>query len=199
MAKRHENNRERILHTAVEMLYRRGYNGTSVDDIVRAAGVSKSNFYYHFPSKEDLGIAVLSLRRDEMEHLLSETLHDRDRGPLSRLAAFLAALLDHQEAELDRNGCPFGNLVAEMTEHSERIRCFLSGLFADLTSAIAEVVRQGQSVGDIRTDVSPTELATLIVQTLQGMQLIVKCEKDSRPARKTGSLLIELLRPSGRR
>lgn len=191
---RRTNNRERILHTAREMLYRQGYNGTSVDDIVEASGVSKSNFYYHFPSKEDLGIAVLSLRREEMESLLRRTLRDEGRSPASRLAAFLTAILDHQESDLDRHGCPFGNLAAEMTDHSERIRCFLSGLFADLASELADVIRVGQASGQIRRDVDPVELATLILQAVQGMQLIMKCDKDARPARMSGALLVELMK-----
>lgn len=194
MATRRLNNRERILHTAGELLYRRGYNGTSVDDIVEASGVSKSNFYYHFPSKEDLGIAVLSVRREELERMLRETLGDPSRSPASRLAAFVAAVLDHQESELDRCGCPFGNLVAEMTEHSERIRCFLSGLFADITRELAEVIRIGQVSGELRRDADADELATLILQTLQGMQLIIKCDKDPRPARMTGALLVDLMK-----
>jgi len=180
------------------MLYRSGYNGVSVDDIVAASGVSKSNFYYHFPSKEDLGLAVLSARRDVLEQLMDATLRDKERSPATRLAAFFAAILDHQESELDRHGCPFGNLVAEMTEHSERIRCFLSGLFADLTREIAEVIRLGQVTGDFRDDVAAEDLASLALQTLQGMQLIIKCDRDPRPARTSGSVLVELMRPSRR-
>ncbi|NLH99845.1 MAG: TetR/AcrR family transcriptional regulator [Chthonomonadales bacterium] len=187
------NNRDRILQTAGEMLYRQGYNSTSVDDIAAAAGVSKSNFYYHFPSKEDLGLAVLSIRREKLERLLVDTLRDTSRGPLSRLAGFLSALLDHQEDELERRGCPFGNLVAEMTEHSERMRCFLHGVFQDMIGDIAAVIAEGQSVGQIRDDLDAQAVARLLVQTIQGMHLIVKCDRDARAARVSGNLLIDLI------
>lgn len=187
-------NRDRILDAAAQLLYRRGYSGTSIEDIVAASGVSKSNFYYHFPSKEDLGLAVLAVRKEALDRLMSATLRDPGRSPTSRLASFMAALLDYQESELDRHGCPFGNLAAEMTEHSERIRCFLSRLFSDLAREIAEVIRLGQSVGDIRRDLEAGELATLMLQTVQGMQLIIKCDKDARPARTSGALLVELMK-----
>lgn len=176
------------------MLYTRGYNSTSVDDIVAASGVSKSNFYYHFPSKEDLGIAVLAARREELEQMMNSTLRDRERSPAGRLAAFFAAILDHQESMLDHHGCPFGNLVAEVTEHSERIRCFLSGLFADLAREIADVIRLGQATGDFRDDFDAGEMAQLVLQTLQGMQLIIKCDRNPEPARASGTLLVELLK-----
>jgi len=193
MSARRTSNRDRLLQAAGEMLYRQGYNATSVDDIVQAAGVSKSNFYYHFPSKEDLGIAVLSVRRDDLEDLLSRTLRNRDVLPARRLATFLSDLLDHQESDMERRGCPFGNLVAEMTEHSERIRCFLYGLFADLTGEMARVIREGQLTGEFRADLDASEIATLLVQAIQGMHLMLKCERDARSARTTGKVLIELL------
>jgi TetR/AcrR family transcriptional repressor of nem operon len=192
-------NRTRIIQTAGEMLYRQGYNSTSVDDIAAAAGVSKSNFYYHFPSKEDLGLAVLSVRREQLESLLIGTLRDETQRPLARLKDFLTALVDHQENQLDRRGCPFGNLVAEMTEHSERMRCFLSGVFSEMIGDIAGVIEEGQQLGEVRTDLDAHELATLLVQVIQGMQLIVKCDRDSNGARTSGKLLIDLIasRPSG--
>lgn len=191
---KHTGNRERILQAAGEMLYRQGYNATSVDHIALVSGVSKSNFYYHFPSKEDLGVAVLAARRDELEAMMDQTLRDSSQSPVDRLARFLEGVMDHQEAKLDHRGCPFGNLVAEMTEHSERIRCFLSGLFSDIAREIGSVIGEGQSAGQFRADVDPNDIGDLILQALQGMQLAVKCERDARPARATPKLLIDLIR-----
>ncbi len=186
-------NRNRILQTAGEMLYRQGYNSTSVDDIAAAAGVSKSNFYYHFPSKEDLGLAVLAVRREQLERLLLDTLHDETLAPIVRLRRFVGALLDRHETQLERRGCPFGNLVAEMTEHSERMRCFLSGVFGELTADLSRVIREAQANNEVRSDADADELAVLLVQAIQGMHLIVKCDRDSDSARTSGKVLIDLI------
>ncbi len=197
MGSRRTNNRERILQVAGAMLYRQGYNATSVDDIVQAAGVSKSNFYYHYPSKEDLGIAVLTVRRDDLSTLIAQTLHDSTLTPTARMTAFLTSLLDVQESSLGRRGCPFGNLAAEMTEHSERIRCFLSRLFSELSRDLSAVVAEGQRTREFRCDVDPVEVGSFMVQVIQGMHLILKCDKDPGPVRLTGSLLVDLLRHTG--
>jgi TetR/AcrR family transcriptional repressor of nem operon len=175
------------------MLYRQGYNATSVDDIASAAGVSKSNFYYHFPSKEDLGLAVLSLRREQLDSLLMETLGNATHRPVQRLDGFFSALLDFQENRLERRGCPFGNLVAEMTEHSERMRCYLNGVFTDLVGHLASVIRDGQAAGEMRSDVAAGEAAMLIAQAMQGMLLMVKCDRDAEAARTSGRVLVDLL------
>ena len=186
-------NRTRIIQTAGEMLYRQGYNSTSVDDIAAAAGVSKSNFYYHFPSKEDLGLAVLAVRRDQLESLLRDTLDEPDTSPIVRLRRFVSALIERHETQLERRGCPLGNLVVEMTEHSERMRCFLSGVFSDLTADLARVIREAQAKHEVRSDTDADELALLLVQAIQGMHLVVKCGRDASAARTSGKVLIDLI------
>src|SRR5438552_44335 len=108
----------KILETARELFYRNGYLATSVDDIIEAARVSKSNFYYHFKSKEDLGIAVLELRREEFRGGLDRTLRDMRATPMARLEEFLDLLARGRERQ-SAAGCPFGNMVAEMAERSE--------------------------------------------------------------------------------
>jgi len=52
-------NRVRILDAAARLFHRRGFQPTSLDEIVAASGVCRSNLYYHFASKEELGLAVL--------------------------------------------------------------------------------------------------------------------------------------------
>src|SRR5215468_2309537 len=121
----------RILEVARDLFYHRGYLATSVDDIIAEAKVAKSNFYYHFKSKEDLGIAVLEMRCSEFEAARNSTLCNCELMPRERLGSFLRMLF-RPKADQHPTGCPFGNLVAEMSEHSERFRCYLSRLFAGL-------------------------------------------------------------------
>src|SRR5439155_162504 len=51
--------RDAILHAASRLMHVKGYNATSIDDVLRESGIGKGNFYYHFKSKEDLGHAIL--------------------------------------------------------------------------------------------------------------------------------------------
>jgi TetR/AcrR family transcriptional repressor of nem operon len=185
--------KEKILQVALDQFYKRGYQSTSVDDIIEQAGVSKSNFYYHFKSKEDLGIKVLSLRSEEFDHMLSSTLCNADLSPADRLLNFLNFLSDSQEARLEKGGCPFGNLVAEMADHSERFRCQLSEMFGGLTNHIAQLVAEGQKTGYFRKDVDTDCLATLVVQTMQGMLLMTKCHKSVETLGQGSRVLIKLI------
>ena len=185
--------KEKILQVACDSFYRNGYQATSVDDIIREAGVSKSNFYYHFKSKEDLGLAVLDQRKEDFQAVLGRTLDNPALSPQARLLQFLAFLVEAQESRLEKGGCPFGNLVAEMAEHSERFRCRLSDMFGGLTNRFAALVTEGQQMGEFRPDVNPHDLAGLIVQTTQGMHLMTKCHKTVETFDRSARLLVRLM------
>lgn len=185
--------KEKIMVTAQELFYRHGFLGTSVDDILREAHVSKSNFYYHFKSKEDLGIAVLEQRREDFEGLMTATLKNPDATPQERLKHFFTLLAEMQEGRLGQGGCPFGNLVVEVAEQSERFRCQLIAIFEGMTSMIADLIAEGQQRGEFRRDVSHVDLAALIVQTIQGMLLMAKCHKQAGSMGRSSAWLLKLI------
>ncbi|HXG24308.1 MAG TPA: TetR family transcriptional regulator C-terminal domain-containing protein, partial [Chthonomonadales bacterium] len=155
--------------------------------------VSKSNFYYHFKSKEDLGIAVLEQRRENFEGLMTATLKNPDATPQERLQHFFTLLAEMQEGRLGQGGCPFGNLVVEVAEQSERFRCQLIAIFEGMTSVIADLIAEGQRLGEFRRDVSHADLAALIVQTIQGMLLMAKCHKQVGSMERSSTLLLKLI------
>jgi TetR/AcrR family transcriptional repressor of nem operon len=187
--------REKILRVALEQFYRSGYQATSVDDIIAQAAVSKSNFYYHFKSKEELGSAVLEIRAAELGKLLATTLCNEQATPAERLRSFLDFLVQSQDAALGKGGCPFGNLVAEMAEHSERFRCQLSDMFGSLTRTVTELIEEGQACREFRKDIPAIDIATLVVQTIQGMQLLTKCHKSVECLKRGADTLVRLIQP----
>lgn len=185
--------REKILDVSLELFYRNGYQATSVDDILALAKVSKSNFYYHFKSKEDLGLVVLNQRREALMRSLDCMLGDCDECPKERLLRFVDYLVDSQEAELKKGGCPFGNLVAEMADHSERFRRYLVEVFGGLTTRVVCVVEDGQQHGVFRADISAEDVAALFVQATQGMLLMTKCQKSVETLGRGARLLVKLI------
>lgn len=90
--------RERIERSATELFASRGYAATTVDEITRAAGVTKPMLYRHFESKQELCIGLLERYRDE---LVSAPLARFDPGAADRrehLTAMIGAWLDHARA-----------------------------------------------------------------------------------------------------
>jgi len=184
--------KSRVLESARELFYRNGFLATSVDDIIAAAGISKSNFYYHFRTKEDLGLAVLSGRCEELQSALRATLEEGPASPRERLARFLRQVGEFHD---QHGGCPFGNLVAEMSEHSERFRAELSAIFCCIAAILEKTVRAGQEAGEVRGDIPAQAVAALIVSAVQGAHLLAKCHKSWEPYEFTCNALLQLLLP----
>jgi AcrR family transcriptional regulator len=133
---------ERILAAAYELFSRRGIRAVGVDSIIAAAGVAKTTFYRHFPSKDDLVLAFLE-RREQLWTLgwLETQVTNRTRAPDQRLLAVFEVFDEWFHRE-DFEGCSFinvlletaepGNLVREAsTTHLARIRDFLRRLAED--------------------------------------------------------------------
>lgn len=87
-----ESTRERIVESAMEAFARDGYHRTSMDDIVRRAGLSKGAIYFHFPSKESLFFSLVETLADKLEASVRDSI-DQVRGAATRVDAALGALL----------------------------------------------------------------------------------------------------------
>src|SRR5205807_5373803 len=112
--KRDRCSRERILEAAGALFHLRGFQSTGLDDILEASGVCRSNFYYHYRSKEDLGMEVLQKQAEAFEaRCIRGILEDEGTPARRRLERLYEAVAARQKADDYRCGCPFGNLAAE--------------------------------------------------------------------------------------
>ena len=98
--------REQIVGSAADLIWRRGYSRTSVDDIIRNAGICKGTFYHHFTSKESLGLAVIDNWTAHFASRIQARLSDH-ASPVENLHAILDAIVSVQE-EGGYLGCPLG-------------------------------------------------------------------------------------------
>jgi len=95
-----EARRELILDAALEVFARRGFNGSSIDEIAQTASVSKALIYEHFPSKRDLHVSLLERHVQEIFERLAESAATSDPGEI-RLRAGVDAFLEFVETRRD--------------------------------------------------------------------------------------------------
>jgi len=104
--------RDRIVRAARRLFYTRGFESTSLGDLAREAGVPKGNFYYHFPSKDDVLRAVVEERRADIQRALGSWAQEYP-DPRARLKRFVAMIASERE-DLVSYGCPTGSLLIEL-------------------------------------------------------------------------------------
>jgi len=189
--------KSKILLCARDLFYLSGYQSTSVDDILRECGVAKSNFYYHFRTKSDLGLAVLELHVKEFETTALAALTEYDRDPAARLAGFCEALVASQSTQHRLGGCPFGNFAAALSVLEEddrelRFRDLLCEVFDRLQARLAAVLQEGIQCGSFRSDIPVDELAATLVAAIEGLMLMAKTRRSTAPL-STGLPILRLL------
>jgi len=120
MGTKGEQTRENILATAEGIILKRGYSGTSIDEIIGKAGITKGGFFYHFDGKSDLARNLINryLKNDiEFFSSLADRASDLTEDPLQQLLLFLKLMAEAME---DLPGAHPGCLVASFTYEAEQ-------------------------------------------------------------------------------
>ena len=150
--------RERLLQAGFKEIYRRGFQGASLDTILDQAGVTKGALYHHFPDKAALGYAVVDeVVRDLLLQRWLGVLQAEPGDPVTALQGMLkhrVAQLQPHEVEL---GCPLNNLGQEMSPLDERFRRRVAATFETWTEGFAQVLQQGQTEGSVRRDAGSSQ------------------------------------------
>ncbi|MEV4569833.1 TetR/AcrR family transcriptional regulator [Nonomuraea sp. NPDC049419] len=171
--------RARIVAAALELMYMKGVNATTLDDVRAASNTSKSQLYNHFPDKEALVRAVVEARAAQVL--------ERERGNLERLKSF-NGLVRWRNALVQRNalqngayGCALGSLASELADQDDQARTTLAASFAEWEGLLAAGLRRMRENGVLRPEADPERLATGLLAALQGGYLLAETAHDIKP------------------
>lgn len=184
--------RSQIIDAATALICRAGFAQTSVDDVIREAGLcGKGHFYHHFKSKEELGYAVLEREFERFaEHGLS-ILRDPLTPPLARLERFIDAVVEDQEGRECGAGCPFGNLSVEFAQKNEGLRRELARVFERWARQLDTLLYEARD--DLLDGTDTERLAHFIIATLEGAMLMSRVQRRSEITRGIAEQLKELV------
>ena len=170
--------RAHILDAASQLVHLRGFNNTSVEDILKESGIGKGNLYYHFKSKEELGFAILDRSLERLSADIIEKSFDPGKDPWLCIHDFLGSLVDRARQQVGSGGCILGNLAVEMSDIHEGFRQRLTKAFDGLRSRIENSLNQAQTQGTLRSDADVPRLAHFIVAGFEGALMMGKLHKD---------------------
>lgn len=150
---------ERILATAESLFAEHGFDAVSMSTIAEAAGVCKANVFHHFNSKSDLYIAVLRNACEDSSQRLAD-LGNNEAPMKEKLGQFaqghLANMLDHAKVSrlIQRV------LLSDNPQHGQELA---EKVFGEKFSQFVAILRAGQQAGELRTDIDPAMVATLLI------------------------------------
>jgi AcrR family transcriptional regulator len=167
-AHRPDASRRQLVDTAIDCFALHGFQGSSIDRIARAAGVTKGALYYHFRDKEDLLLEAVKNRIGEFErHVLdavaaSDDTHERLRRVID--ACFVTATASNHRRFII-------TLMVEALDTNPRLSEQFRKVLRRMRGFLADVVADGQRRGTMRSDIAPSDVAALIAGTIMGAEI----------------------------
>ena len=174
----------KLVEAAVTLVRRKGYSATSVEDICKAAGVTKGAFFHHFASKDALAVATADAWTKRAERMIFTQQPWMDvENPVKRLIAhieFREAMLNGSPQDFT---CFVGTLVQESYATSEPIRIACDASISAYAHRLAEDVQAAIESEGVADGVTALGLAFHIQAVLQGAFILAKAKGDPAIAR----------------
>ncbi len=181
----------RILAEATRLVRRKGFEATSINDLMAVTGLKKGCLYFHFSGKEELSLAILEKAKADFFASFDSSLAGKTPG--DRLDHFLKETLEQSKKKEFEAGCIFGNTALEMSGKNQRLSKFVGEVFAEWIERISKVVKDAQEAGRVRKDLSAAILARHIVMSLEGGIMLTRLEKSEKPMKDCITSLRTLL------
>lgn len=175
--------RDNVLRSATALFWERGFAGTSVDDVVRATGVSRSSLYAAFPDKRALFLAALEYYLDTVTRAKLERLSQGETAAVAIKRFLLDIAEERPSANAPAHGCLLTNTAVEIGAREEEIAGLVRKAFARLQRALAARLEEAQQQGDLRTDADPGQFARQLVALIQGLRVMTRLGMEPRVAR----------------
>lgn len=180
---------ERLIEATQELLWERGYVGTSPKAIQQRAGAGQGSMYHHFAGKPDLALAAVLRTSAEMRETAARLL-DGPGSAYERISAYLL-----REREVLR-GCPVGRLTMDPdVVASDALRAPVDETIGWLRGRLAEILQEGLDRGEFSPGIEPREVAAAVVATVQGGYVLARASGSSAAFDSAARGLLSLLAP----
>jgi len=192
MARTKDFDEDEVLQKAMNLFWHKGYNGTSMQDLVDGLGISRSSMYDTFGDKHSLFIRALEnykqIATTEMKAIV-------DNAPTAKVAIRRMFELTVTELLSDNQhkGCFLVNAGVEMAPHDTEVNKMLCDNDRQLEKYFNEAIKKGQDSGEISNEQSSHALAQFILNSIKGMRVTAKSAADKKVFRDIVEVTMKVL------
>jgi TetR/AcrR family transcriptional repressor of nem operon len=185
------NLKEKIIHESLRLFSLKGFLGTSLQDILSAAGTSKGGFYNHFRSKEDLFYHVLDEARQEWRTKNLNGLDEID-DPLGKIIKLLQNFRDQYLVDSVHfpGGCVFITLSVELNDQRPHLSQEISKGFVGLKNMIHRLLEQGKETSQLNINIDSSTVTEILFAGMLGASVIFGIEKSGESLEQSINALI---------
>ena len=173
-AKQPDITRDKILDAAFQEIHRHGFQSASLSSILASTELTKGALYHHFPTKNDLGHAVIDeIIRSGLDAMVLAPLREAD-DPLETLVEIIRRKAERSTVESVSLGCPLNNLAQEMSPLDDEFKQRLNSILMEWQNAFSDALKRAQKQGRVRKDVDCKAAALFILSAWEGCVGVAK-------------------------
>lgn len=167
--------RDFVLNVAEELVQTRGFNAFSFRDIAERVGIKTASIHYYFPTKAELGRALIARHREHVGSALAQ-IDSEDDDPKRKLARYVSIF--RRNLEVGNRMCLCGMIAADFSTLDPMIVEELRRSFEDHEAWLNRVLESGMESGALTLSGSVTDEARLLISSLEGAMLIARSFED---------------------
>ena len=172
--------KRKLVDAGVNLMRRRGFNATTVDDICTAARVTKGGFFHYFKSKDDLAAAAVTRFHDLKAKQFAEASFRRLADPLERVFARLDFAKESSGGNKGlTKGCLIGMFAQELSLTSPELRSLCQEKFARIARDFENDLAEAKALYAPRARFDPKSLAMFYVSIVQGSLMLAKTSESN--------------------
>ncbi len=192
MARLREFDTEVVLDSAMQAFWLRGYEATSLADLMKATGLQKGSIYKAFKDKHSLFILALRRYLDQVNDRHRQYLKD-SASPRTAISEWLQNIIERNGSDETRRGCFMLNSLAELAPHDDEVKKLLSGQLSYVQSLLRQAIASGQATGEFRTDIEAEELSFLVLNLLHGLVTSSKGSSSLEALKQQANTVVKVL------
>lgn len=169
---------DEVLDKAMQAFWARGYEATSMQDLVDRTGVNRGSLYATYGDKRALFLAAMHMYDEKMRRKLLAEL-EATYWPREAIRQLLLALTAHVSKTGANRGCFLTNTALELAAHDPEVRRIVAQAQKEIEAFFGRMIKKGKARGEIASHVKPLETARGLLASLLGLFVLVR----SRPER----------------
>lgn len=182
-----------VLQNATALFWKQGYNGTSMDELTKATGLSRSSIYNTFGDKHRLFIRCLEFYQQQQQDELLAAV-GKTSSPLKKIQQMLKFAVESTLQDAQRKGCLVVNTTTELANMDAEVAAFLLKNMEGMEHIFQQWVKAGQQQGEISTAFTPTALARHLFNTYSGMRVGGKAKPERKALEDVAQVALAVLK-----
>lgn len=177
MARTKDFDENEVLSKAIQLFWHKGYNGTSMQDLVDTLGISRSSLYDTYTDKHTLFVKALESYQNKGAAKIQEIINNRASAK-ETVKALLELATNDLLDDKQQKGCFMVNAEVEVAPHDAEVNNLVCKNDQQMEEAFYQIIQKGKDSGEIKNPQDAKALARFIFNSVKGMRVTAKSSTD---------------------